>query len=517
MTTGTVILFLLAPLVVIPLGYRLLEVATPGSRPPRSAFRVLPVAAGLLILAFLLPAGPVAGVLALPWLATTGLIALAAGLRLLHDPDRLRPDIRHATDAAVAFLAVGSTFALIDRLGVRPFDFPATIILLTAVHFHFAGFVLPLAGTLAYRRRPGRWLEVAIGAVVVGIPVTALGFFGIPIANLIGATLTAVGGFGIGLATLLVARTMARRSAVGLAIVAGFSLLVSMPMAVIYTTGVLVGTTWLDLPTMAAVHGSLNALGFALPATVAWTLDRRARATATPDRRPARDPRRLGLGAAGIIAGYAFVIGAISAGAGGLTGGSEFAPPQVVPRPLLLIALGLLPATIAAIGALRRSRPVLIAAGLLCLGQALISFSGVTIPFIVPAFLLLAIGIQDSGTETPWRAVVGGVFVVVLGIAAWVAPFALTETTCWVARTGADGAVVYVRTPVPENATLDAGGGQVGLQLNPGDLASGCGSGVLTVQGAGLAAVFEIGALALAALASMAPRAAKPPRKEFAI
>jgi hypothetical protein len=238
-------------------------------------------------------------------------------------------------------------------------------------------------------------------------------------------------------------------------------------------------------------------------------------ATSTPGRRPARDPRRLGLGAAGIIAGYALVLGAISAGVGGLTDGGEFAPPEVVPRPFVLVALGMLPAVLAAIGALRRSRPVLIAAGLLCLGQAFISFSGVTIPFVVPAFLLLALGLQDSGTETSWRAMVGGVFVVALGIGAWVAPFASTETTCWVARTGADGAVVYVRTPVPEGASFGFSGGQVGLQMAPGDLAAGCGGGELTVQGAGLAAVFEIGAVALAALASVAPPA-KAPRQEFA-
>jgi len=156
------------------------------------------------------------------------------------------------------------------------------VILLTAVHFHFAGFVLPLGGALAYGRRPRRWLEIALGAVVVGIPVTALGFLGLPFANWVGAMLTASGGFGIGLATLLVARTL-RGPAVGFAAVAGVSLLFSMPMAVIYATGTLVWSRWLDLDTMARIHGSLNALGFALPVIVAWTLE----SARTPDA-PAR-------------------------------------------------------------------------------------------------------------------------------------------------------------------------------------------------------------------------------------
>ncbi len=107
----------------------------------------------------------------------------------------------HAFAAARAFLFVGALFALTDRLGFRPFDFEATIILLTAVHFHFAGVALVLAGALAYRHRPSRWIEFAIGAVVVGIPLTALGFFGLPVANWVGSLLVALGGFGIGVAT----------------------------------------------------------------------------------------------------------------------------------------------------------------------------------------------------------------------------------------------------------------------------------------------------------------------------
>lgn len=268
-------LFLIAPLFLVPFGLRLVAVATPGAEPPRLALRAVVPAALVLTLSFVSEPGVIAAVLSLPWLAVTATVALAAGLRLLMDPARFRPNIRHATDAAIAFLAVGATFATIDRLGARPFDFPSEIILLTAVHFHFAGFVLPLAGALAYGRRPRRWLEIALGAVVVGIPITALGFLGVPYANWIGAMLTAIGGFGIGVATVIVARHMDSQAARALGTIAGASLLVSMPMAVIYSTGTLVDTTWLDLATMARIHGGLNALGFAVPVVVAWTLSQR--------------------------------------------------------------------------------------------------------------------------------------------------------------------------------------------------------------------------------------------------
>lgn len=309
--------FLVAPLVLVPLGLGLLALATPGSEPPRLARLAALPAAFLLTLSFLLERGLPAAVLSLPWLALTAAVALAAGLRLLRDPARFRPGVRHATDAAVAFLAVGAAFATTDRLGARPFDFPSEIILLTAVHFHFAGFVLPLAGALAYGRRPSRSLELSLGAVVLGIPITALGFIGVPFANWTGAMLTAIGGLGIGLTTLLVAPGLRPGRARILAVVAGVSLLVSMPMAVIYSTGVLIGASWLDLPTMARVHGGLNSLGFALPVILAWTFDRSARESGVGPTRvsAASPPRRWAIGlVVGLIVGVGVLIGGAMVG-----------------------------------------------------------------------------------------------------------------------------------------------------------------------------------------------------------
>jgi hypothetical protein len=511
-------LFILAPLVIVPLGYRLLEIASPGSRPPAVVVRLMPVGAGLLVISFwLLPAGAVAATFAMPWLAITVWTALAAGARLARDPERFRPGVRHATDAAVAFLTVGATFAVIDRLGIRPFGLSSTIILLTAVHFHFAGFVLPLAGALAYGRRPSRWLEAALCAVLIGIPVTALGFLGLPLANWVGAVLTASGGLVIGVATILIARTLLRRSAVALAVIAGASLLVSMPMAVVYATGTLLGTAWFDIGDMAAIHGALNALGFALAVMVAWTVERRALTRAEPDHRPARDPRRLGLGAAAIIAGCALWVAAISAGLVGDLVSDDLGPPVAIPRPILLGGLLMVPASIAAIGAIRRSRPILIAAGVLCLAQSFVSFAGVALPFLVPAFLLLVLGAQGGSAEAPRRAMVGGLLVIALGFAAWVAPFALTETTCWVARAGPDGTLIYAPIPVPDNATSGSGGGSNELDLDPSEVTTGCDGGAVTLRGAALAAVFGIGAVTVAALATTtAPLTPSAPLEEFA-
>ena len=307
-----VAIFLVAPLVVVPLGYRLLESAAPGYAPPPVTRLGMIVAGALLALSFFFPAG-LAALYVIPWLVLSGVTAVTAGVRLLRSPGLLRPGPAHAVVAALGFLAVGAAFAFADRLGIQPFGFPADVITLTMVHFHFAGFALPLAGALAFTRRPHRWLEVATGAVIVGIPTTALGFFGFAAANWIGAVLTALGGLGIGLATIAIARSLATRPATALAIVAGTSLLVSMPLAITYATQTLVGAAWLSVGTMAAIHGTLNAFGFALAVVVAWTLDRRATATATAE--PAR--RRLSAGrrwSIGFVTGLTVGIGVLVTG-----------------------------------------------------------------------------------------------------------------------------------------------------------------------------------------------------------
>ena len=84
----------------------------------------------------------------------------------------------------------------------------------------------------------------------------------------------ASGALAVAIETLALSRGMAR-GAGALATVAGVALMVSMPLAVIYSTGTVLGVVWLDVPTMARLHGSLNALGFALPAMLAWTIEGR--------------------------------------------------------------------------------------------------------------------------------------------------------------------------------------------------------------------------------------------------
>jgi SAM-dependent methyltransferase len=314
--TGWVIaLFLLGPLVIVPLGLWL--VPAPPARRSRymlRAARQVSLPAGMaLAVAFVLPPGAVAGLLAVPWLAVAGLGAFAALLDVVagaRDGRLARVGVHHGAWAALAFLPVAAANALADRLGVAPFGFAPLIIMLTAVHFTFAGFILVLVGTLAHAARPGRVSGPAVAAVVIGIPITAIGFFGVAAAALVGALLVAAGGLGVGATLLRGRRSAEARSTTGLWLgrLAGASLLVSMPLAAAYALGTFLGTGWLDLPTMARTHGALNVLGFALPAVVALAVERIA--TTAPVGGPARPVDVLGFNVAPVV--IAPVVGVIA-------------------------------------------------------------------------------------------------------------------------------------------------------------------------------------------------------------
>jgi hypothetical protein len=256
-------IFLLGPLVIVP---RLVAVLPQRAWAGQLTQPRLFVAALPLVLAYGLPAGPVAGALTVPWLscATIGLAAGARhGLENLPSnlsPERL-PDL--GIDVALGFWAVGATFATLDRFA---FDtgFSQVIVLLTAVHFHFAGLgLLAMSGRLAATRP---WLSFSVAGLIVGIPLTALGFVAASeLLNAAGALTVGLSGLGVGFALV--------RSGVGersdwLLRVAGCALFVGMPMGIAWSLAMLTGRSFLDLDTMVRTHGGLNSLAILLAVLV---------------------------------------------------------------------------------------------------------------------------------------------------------------------------------------------------------------------------------------------------------
>jgi hypothetical protein len=273
-------LLLLNPLVLVPLGLRLIMSALPEENclPWRLAVRLQPPAALLLVASFALPTGETAALLTLPWLAVTGLIAFTG---LIHLAERgFGPLAEGCLDAGSVFLTVGGGWAVLSRWGIRPPDFEDIIVLLTAIHFHYAGFILPLLTGLAGRALGGKTVRLAAAGIVAGVPLVATGIVvtkltALPVLECLASLLLAVSSCLVDWLFFRLAIQSGRPRVVRfLFVIAGLSLAGSMALAALYGLRAYLNVAWLDIPWMRALHGTANALGLGLPGLLAWSLDR---------------------------------------------------------------------------------------------------------------------------------------------------------------------------------------------------------------------------------------------------
>jgi hypothetical protein len=247
--------------------------------------------------------------------------------------------------------------------------------------------------------------------------------------------------------------------------------------------------------------------------------------------------RRLAWIAGGAAIAFSAAIWVLARSQGGLD------PPDLVPRPLASAILLATPGLLGWIGAATDRRTVIVAAGVLCLFQSVIAFSGVTLIYLVPGIIFLRaaaaephpdtdtrrpirplnvvlaallsipialvvivnlglLGIvllilivmvtgiassRRSGTAPPsvtGRDVARGTAVVLLVVGAWAATLAITETTCWIARDAAGGGLAWERIPPTDELTV-----------GPEIVASSCTSGTMTPTGLAVAGLLLIAAL----------------------
>ena len=234
-----------------------------------------PVAALLTAASFFVAKGLRAALLASAWLILTGLVAVFGLTRLIARP--VYPLHELSIDAGLLYLPVAAMWLVIYRFGVQPFGYGETIILLTVVHFHFAGFAAPIiAGAngrvLATRSYPRRVFGISIFAIVAAMPLVAAGITFTPLLGLIGTLLLSVG------LVFLAALTIGWvRPAVGptrkrvVLLIAALSSCAAMVLACLYAYSLVAKILILNIPTMAMTHGLLNAFGFATLSLLVWS------------------------------------------------------------------------------------------------------------------------------------------------------------------------------------------------------------------------------------------------------
>jgi hypothetical protein len=309
------LMFLFAPLVIVPLGMELGRVSGFGSGIGRALAAMAqtwqPLGAVLAVVAVCLPPGGRAGLAAVGWMAICGLMATAGGVELGalilasgagienrtgEAPVATRVVVAPTIPAKIAGcvarvdLAVGGAWLVTSRLGWRPMGIQEPIGLLTAVHFHFAGFATAMiaGATLQFvgARFAGcgvllRWLR-GVAVLVIAMPfVVAGGFVISPALKMVAAVVFSAGVFALaGFVWMCSARVGDGTARLLLRAAAG-AVFVGMALSGTYAVADFVKSDLLPIPRMASTHGVLNAVGFCLCGLLGWLVDRNAKTFTT--------------------------------------------------------------------------------------------------------------------------------------------------------------------------------------------------------------------------------------------
>jgi hypothetical protein len=239
-----------------------------------------PFAALAAVVAFFVPVGLPAGLCAAPWFLLCAVVGLGVLPRLGIVGMRRLPE--NAISVALLYLPIGGAWFLAERSGLAPLRFGGVIAFLTAIHFHFAGFIAPLIIGMIGRSIPAtaawarRLYAVAAPGVIAGPPLVALGITFSSGLEVVSASVLA---FCITLAAVVaigpVASAVADRRARLLLRVGSVASVAAMLLALAYAISTALSATLISIPTMAISHGVLNAL-FAFCGLLAWSIVRPA-------------------------------------------------------------------------------------------------------------------------------------------------------------------------------------------------------------------------------------------------
>ncbi len=238
--------------------------------------RLLPHVGAIVLLAasLLRPASTMAAVMATPWMVLR--ICLAAEVMLKWRLLPVKTPGQICTDFASIFPVVGAAWLVMHRANWTPWNFDPLIVLLTAAHFHHAGFTLPLMAGLNAKAAPGCWTRFSCVAILIGVPLVAAGItcthFGVlRFVEPFGVTVLVLGAVGVAVSQIRLGLekkcgVLARLGFV----VSGVSLLAAMLLALGFGLRYVFPNLALTMPQMWAIHGTLNAFGFGLCGILAW-------------------------------------------------------------------------------------------------------------------------------------------------------------------------------------------------------------------------------------------------------
>jgi hypothetical protein len=264
-----------AILICVPLALRAVG---PGDSTGRLLLAAYPMGAAAGLVAIALPSGLLSAAVALVWLAFTLVAALHGFTRALGAGRRIE---ELCIGVGFIYLAVGGGWLVLWRSGIAVMDFGEHVPLLTAIHFHYAGFASPiLVGFIGRELRAAnsRLWPIYVSAaslVVVGPALVALGIAGIRAIEAPAAAVLAAGTATVAFFSLAaVLRRVRGAPARVLLAVSSAAAILGMTLAFLYAVGNPLGISAIGLEDMVRWHGSVNALGYVFCGLLAWNVVR---------------------------------------------------------------------------------------------------------------------------------------------------------------------------------------------------------------------------------------------------
>lgn len=286
MTPAIGVLVALGMIVIVPLGLRLLD--TRGG-PVGVIAQAWPLAGLAGATSLIVNRGATAVVLSTIYAAVTVALAGAAVERLWRRRSLAPAEIAVLTTMVAPSVAGISLVA--ERGGWQLLGFDLTVLALTVVHFHYAGFAAALIASLIRTAVATPWGAVPTLAVPAGIGIVFVGYFTGEQVELAGTVLLTVALWIAGWLLWRHVRPLSgERRTRALFTVSAASLAVTMLLAVSWAAGHVWDVAHLSLSWMAATHGVVNAVGFAGCGLLAWRLLQRERSATQPGPAPGHAP-----------------------------------------------------------------------------------------------------------------------------------------------------------------------------------------------------------------------------------
>jgi hypothetical protein len=199
---------------------------------------------------------------AIPYVFLTFSLAAFSLEHWILSPRRLRDT---TLSTSLMMLPVASLWAASHCFDYQPISFSKEIVTLTAVHFHYAGFLFIMLCGMALKWRENSLSRWACRLAIAAVPMTALGITasqlsGNYVLEMLSAVCVALAGFCCAIAYVSMAFLAQHKIQIIFSLLFAAVLFFTMSLAILYAIRPVYVLDWLTIPYMKAIHGTCNGI-----------------------------------------------------------------------------------------------------------------------------------------------------------------------------------------------------------------------------------------------------------------